>query len=152
MPEINLNIHQDAWNAYSDMNMKNAYQYIVFKLTPDYKEIVLDSTYARNEDQQASFDSLNTTMKALPASESRFIFFRVDWDKVEDNGLNGGKRSKVVIISAIGSLAPVKSKLMFAACKEPMKRKLNCVTSEVQGALNGLDLGEITEKAKQFTR
>jgi len=112
----------------------------------------LDATFERCQNQEESFAQLKQVLDSIPANECRYIFFRVDWNKVEDNGLSGGKRSKTVMISAVGHTAPVKSKLLFAACKEPMKRKMNCCVSELQTSLHGVSLDAITEKAMQYVR
>lgn len=151
MPAINLRVSQEAMNAWSDMNMKSAYQFIVLRVTEDFSMIELDATYERNANQQDSFQKL-VEMVSQVKKECRFIFFRVDWEHFEGNGLSGGKRSKVVMLSCTGCEAPVKNKLMHAACKGPLRRTLNCSANELQTSLQSLCLQEVIEKAKQYTK
>ena len=67
MPEINMNIAQEALNAWTEMNKKGLHQFIVLKLTP--QEITLDATFARCQDQADSFEQLQKVLQSIPANE-----------------------------------------------------------------------------------
>lgn len=152
MPEINLNIAQDVLKAWEDMRMRGKYQYLVLRLSNANDEIILEKSLEKSEVADSTNQGFQQLQQDLTIQDCRYVLYRVDWDQVEQSGVNGGKRTKIAFISTISSFCKVKSKLLYAASKEPLKRALTSISWELAVDPQELTLDLVMDKAKQFTK
>lgn len=123
--------NDECVQAFNDLKLKKKYKSIIFKLSDDKKEIVLDGTSS-----DADYDQF---VEKLPENDCRYAVYDLEYEI----GAGEGKRSKIIFFSWSPDTAPVRSKMVYASSKEAIRRALNGVQAEVQGT----DFSEVAYEA-----
>ena len=111
-------------------------QYIIFKITDDKKNIVIDCTGEKN----ASFEEF---CSKLPGNECRYAVL-----DIEVSTKSGATTHKLLFVSWSDDNASVKPKMLYASSKDALKNRLNGINQEYQATDRGdLDFGEMQKKA-----
>lgn len=130
----------DCVTKFSDLKLRKKFKYIVFNLNKALTEIVV--LKASNE---ADYDKF---LEELPKDECRWAVYDFEFQKEGE-----GQRNKLFFISwsvastrcnclssskgCHGNRSPddakVKAKMVFAASREALKRKLDGIALEIQG-------------------
>lgn len=77
-----VTVSSDCLEAYQQLKLGKKLKYIIFNLSPDYKEILVQKT-----SESASYDDF---LAELPAAECRYAIYDFEYEKGDD-----GKRSKI---------------------------------------------------------
>merc|ERR1712137_358145 len=110
-----------------------------YKFSADLSEIIFDKAEERNEGSK----SYTEFLQSLPEAECRYALYDLDFE------LEGGegKRSKICFISWAPDTAKIKHKMVFAASKDALKRKLVGISTEIQATdLSEVDYDVVLEK------
>lgn len=107
--------------------MKKKYKFIIYKLSDDNKEIVVEKT-----NDEASYDAF---VKALPAAECRYCVYDFQYDTAGE-----GIRNKVLFYVWSPDSAKIKQKMVYASSKDALRRKLEGIYTEIQCT----DLSEVS--------
>jgi cofilin len=136
MAASGVSVQDEVVNEFNSIKLKHSYRYIQFKLTDDWKEIevektVKDSTYAEFIEQ-------------LPKNDCRYAVYDFQFD-VGD----AGQREQLIFIVWCPEESKVKTKMLYAASKDALRKKLVGINHEVQ-ATESSELAErdIIDKLK----
>ncbi|CAE6456248.1 unnamed protein product, partial [Rhizoctonia solani] len=104
--------------AYQDMKLKKTSKYIVFKLSDDLKEVVVDKT--------SSDTNYDIFLADLPTTEPRWAVYDVEFEK------DGGKRNKLTFVSWSPDDAKIKAKMVYASSRDVLRRSMDGIACEIQ--------------------
>merc|ERR1711988_1071890 len=118
------------------MKIRKKYQYMVFKISDDKKNIVTECT----GEPGASFDEFKSK---LPDNECRYAVL-----DVEIETKSGTTTNKLIFVAWSDDDASVKPKMLYASSKDALKKALTGINEEFQATDRGdLDEAEIKKKA-----
>merc|ERR1712093_194507 len=103
-------VHPACLEAYQSLKLGKKLKFIVFKLSGDNKEIVVDT-----QSESASYDDF---LEALPPNSPRYAVYDFEYEKGE------GKRNKLCFYA----WSPDEAKT-----KDALRRSLVGIASEIQG-------------------
>eukprot|EP01099_Mayorella_cantabrigiensis_P001923 TRINITY_DN1832_c0_g1_i2.p1 TRINITY_DN1832_c0_g1~~TRINITY_DN1832_c0_g1_i2.p1 ORF type:complete len:162 (+),score=48.75 TRINITY_DN1832_c0_g1_i2:69-488(+) len=134
-------IAQEVIERFNEFKLRSASRYILYKLSDSLTEVVIDKI----ADPSATYqDFLND----LPPNDCRYAVFNFEYDAGSD-----GKRAKVIFFNWAPETAKIKSKMVYAATKDSMKKALIGISVEIQGTdASEVDPKEVLEKCKSVSR
>jgi len=106
--------------------LKKKYKYIIYKISNDLTEIVIDST------GDLDYEDF---LGVLPEEECRWAIYDFEYEKE-----GAGRRNKITFLSWSPDNAKIKQKMLFASSRDALKRSLTGVAIEIQGS----DLSEVS--------
>ncbi|TNY19293.1 hypothetical protein DMC30DRAFT_412076 [Rhodotorula diobovata] len=112
-------VHPACLEAYQSLKLGKKLKFIVFKLSGDNKEIVVDT-----QSESASYDDF---LEALPPNSPRYAVYDFEYEKGE------GKRNKLCFYAWSPDEAKIKDKMLYASSKDALRRSLVGIASEIQG-------------------
>ena len=135
-------MNDECMRDYNDLKTKKAYKYLIFTMSDDMKEIIVQEKGAR----ELSYADLYNKLQNEMVKDPKYVV--VDHSYEVD-----GLREKIVFINWIPEGSPVKKKMIFASSKAALKQRLQGIHFEIQGT----DLSEVveeklTEKALSLNR
>jgi len=117
-----VKVADDCVTTYQQLKLGKQFKYILFGLSKDLSEIVVD----RTSDAPAH----ETFVADLPKDECRWAVYDFEFLK---EGEGEGKRNKLCFISWSPDDAKIKDKMVFASSRETLRRRLDGIAFEVQG-------------------
>ncbi|KAG5646522.1 cofilin [Asterophora parasitica] len=115
-----VGVNDQCLTEYQALKLKKTHKYIVFTLSKDFTEIIVEKT--------SSSQNYDDFVGDLPETECRWAVYDFEFEK-ED----GGKRNKISFISWSPDDAKIKQKMLFASSKDALRRSLVGVAVEIQG-------------------
>ncbi|KAG6850336.1 hypothetical protein H0H93_014609 [Arthromyces matolae] len=115
-----VGVNPKCLEEYQQLKLKKTHKYIVFALSKDLTEIVVEKT--------SSSDVYDDFTADLPETECRWAIYDFEFEKEE-----GGKRNKIVFVSWSPDDAKIKQKMLFASSKDALRRSLVGIAVEIQG-------------------
>ncbi|PVU99334.1 hypothetical protein BB559_000809 [Furculomyces boomerangus] len=112
------------------LKLKKAYKFIIFKISDDSKEIVIEKT-----SESKSYDDF---VSALPPTDCRFAVYDFTYEMPD-----GGERQKLCFYSWSPDTAKVKPKMLYASSKDAIRKRLDGINIEIQCT----DLDEVSHKS-----
>ncbi|KAL1902180.1 cofilin [Ceratocystis pirilliformis] len=116
---------------YNELKLNKKYKYIIFKLTDDNKQIVVDEA-SENDDWEAFRNKLmSSTTKSksgVVGKGPRYAIYDFQYTLASGEG----ERNKLAFIAWSPDDAGVMAKMVYASSKEALKRSLNGVAVELQ--------------------
>ena len=103
------------------MKLGKKYKFILYGLNDDKTQIVVKETST-----DPSYDAF---LDKLPENDCLYAVYDFEYQISESEG----KRSKIVFITWSPDSAPIRSKMVYAASKDALRRALNGVYTDVQG-------------------
>ncbi|KAI8374724.1 uncharacterized protein BYT42DRAFT_577411 [Radiomyces spectabilis] len=119
-------VNDKCLETFQELKLRKKYTYIMYKLSDDNTEIVIDKTA-----ESASYDDL---LNEVPENEPRYIVFDFEFEKSGE-----GMRNKIVFINWTPDSARIKSKMLYASSKDAIRRSLVGIAVEAQAT----DMAEI---------
>ncbi|EJF63226.1 actin depolymerizing factor [Dichomitus squalens] len=116
-----VGVNPECLSAYQELKLGKKSKYIIFTLSKDNTEIVVEKTGPTS----ATYDDF---VGDLPENEPRWAVYDFDYEK-ED----GGKRTKITFFSWSPDDAKIKQKMLFASSKDALRRSLVGIAAEIQG-------------------
>ncbi|GAA5871729.1 hypothetical protein JCM8547_008126 [Rhodosporidiobolus lusitaniae] len=113
-------VNQECIETFQTLKLGKKLKYIVFKLSDDLKEIVVEK-----HSESASYDDF---IGDLPASSPRYAIYDFEYEKPGE-----GKRNKICFYAWSPDDAAIKQKMLYASSKDSLRRALVGIASEVQG-------------------
>lgn len=123
-------VNDACLEIFQELKLRHKYKYIIFKLSDDNKEIVVE-----NSAESADYSDF---LGQLPESEPRYAIYDFEYEKPGE-----GLRSKIVFYAWTPDTSKVRAKMLYASSKDALRRKLVGIAIEVQGT----DLSEVDEEA-----
>jgi cofilin len=122
-------VNPDCINKFQDLKLKKGYRYIIFQVTKDRKEVVVEKTSASGE--------YGDFLADLPEDAPRFAVY--DFEHQADEG----KRNKLVFVSWSPDGAKTKEQMLYSSFRDALKRALVGIGHEIQAG----DSSEISHDA-----
>jgi len=120
---------EDCVNRFNELKLAHAYRYLVFKMSPDLTNVVLEKT----DHDGASWEDFE---RDLPKDDCRYGIFDFEYEK------DGGKRNKIVFVVWCPETSKIKQKMLYTSTKDSLKKKLVGIGTEVQAT----DASEISRE------
>jgi len=121
--------------SFNEMKLKHNKRYIIYKI--ENEKIVIEC----EADNKATYEEF---VKALPEDEPRYA--AVDFEYSTDDGR---PQSKLIFVLWSPDNGAVKKKMIYAASKDNIKRKLVGCTKELQANdASEVDIAEVTKLMK----
>ncbi|KAK4214043.1 hypothetical protein QBC37DRAFT_284737 [Rhypophila decipiens] len=131
-PFYRATVNQECITAFNDLKLSKKYKYIIFKLSDDNKEIVIDKTGDSSEDYEVFREALmNATTKSRSGQVGKGPRYAV-YDFEYQLASGEGTRNKITFIAWSPDDAGVMPKMIYASSKEALKRALTGIATELQ--------------------
>jgi len=106
--------------ADQELKLGHSLRYILYKISDDLKEIVID----KSGPPTATYDEF---VAALPDNDCRYAVYDFEYT-AED----GGARNKILFVLWAPDTAKVKPKMMYTSSKDGIRKKLVGIGTEIQ--------------------
>lgn len=137
MSSTGVLVTDECRNAYDSLKLSKALRYIVFKISDDYKEVVVEST----GDRSATYEDF---LNALTPNEVRYAVVDFEFETV------GGRRNAILFILYSDDLAPIKKKMVYASSKDALRRALTGIAVNIQASRKEeLEYDEVLDTVRQ---
>merc|ERR1719284_914607 len=114
--------------------MKSTAKYMILRINDDLTEIIIESKV-----DASSYDEF---IGALPKDDCRYAVYDFDYELKD-----GGKRNKLLFYAWSPDSSKIKSKMLYAASKDALKKKLVGYHYEIQATdFDEVDFNEVYEK------
>jgi cofilin len=111
-----VRVDDDCKTAFQEVKLGHKYRYIVFKLTDDLKQIVVE----RKAEPSATYEDFTKEMKeAEAAQECRYAIFDVPYETVD-----GQPRNKICFFMWSPEQAKIKQRMVYSSSKDALKKAL----------------------------
>lgn len=122
---------QECITKFNELKLGKTIKYIVYKLSDDYKEIVVEEA-SDNADWDTFREKLvNAKSKTKSGATTKGPRYAV-YDFSYDLSSGEGSRSKITFIAWSPDDAGIQPKMVYASSKDALKRSLNGLAAEFQ--------------------
>jgi len=134
-------VADECISKYQELKLGHAYRFIIYKLSDDNSQVVIDQTAPPT----ASYDDFK---KSLPPNDCRYAVYDFEFTATE-----GGLRQKLFFILWAPDTAKIKPKMLYTSTKADFRKKLVGISAEIQATDNSeIDYDTILDKAKKDTK
>jgi len=131
MSQSGASVHADCVTKFNELKLNKKIKYIIYKLSDDYKEIVVEEA-SEDGDWDAFREKLiNSKSKNKQGKEGKGPRYAV-YDLNYDLSSGEGSRSKITFIAWSPDDAGIQPKMIYASSKDGLKRSLNGIATEFQ--------------------
>ncbi|ERF74010.1 hypothetical protein EPUS_03825 [Endocarpon pusillum Z07020] len=134
MPVSGLTVHPDCIKAFNDLKLgNNGIKYIIYKISDDQKEIVVDEI-SKETDYNVFREKLQNAQEKNGKSRPSYAVYDVAFD------LAGGEghRTKITFITYIDQdNTSVKARMTYASSRETLKNSLSGISMTWQASEPG---------------
>ncbi|KAF2637883.1 actin depolymerizing protein [Massarina eburnea CBS 473.64] len=131
MAQSGVSVTPECINAFNELKLGKDIKYIIYKISDDWKEIVVEET-SKDGDWNSFRDKLlNAKSKDRKGKEGiggRYAVFDVSYELESGEGT----RSKITFIAWCPDDAPQYPRMMYSSSKEAIKRALNGLAADIQ--------------------
>ncbi|KAG5952022.1 cofilin [Claviceps sorghi] len=131
MSQSGATVSQDCITAYNDLKLSKKYKYIIFKLSDDFKQIVIEDASTDSDWENFREKLINSTTKSKSGAVGKGCRYAV-YDFEYNLASGDGVRNKITFIAWSPDDASVQPKMIYASSKEALKRTLTGVAHELQ--------------------
>lgn len=131
MSQSGATVSQECVTAYNDLKLSKKYKYIIYKLSDDNKQIVVDEASADKDWENFREKLVNATTKSKSGAVGkgpRYAVYDVEYELASGEGT----RNKITFIAWSPDDAGVMAKMVYASSKEALKRALTGLATELQ--------------------
>jgi len=131
MSQSGVSVSPDCITKFNELKLGKSIKYIIYKLSDDYKEVVVEET-----SEQADWDAfreklVNAKSKTKNGKEVKGPRYAV-YDFAYDLASGEGSRSKITFVAWSPDDAGIQPKMIYASSKDALKRSLNGLAAELQ--------------------
>lgn len=141
-----VSVDDECKTAFQEVKLGHKYRYVIFKLTDDLKQIVVDF----KAEPSASYDDFVEKMKeAEKAQECRYAIFDVAYETTA-----GQPRNKICFFMWSPETAKIKQRMVYSSSKDALKKALGeGIGKEIQANDHGdLELKSVMEIIRSTER
>lgn len=125
--------------VFQNLKLKKAYRYIIYKISDDNKSIAVEKAVEKAE--------YNDFVRDLPEDDCRYAVFDVEFQV----SASEGQRNKICFFVWAPDTAKIKQKMIYAASKDALRKKLVGISTEIQATdLSEVAYEAVLEKVKSF--
>ncbi|KAJ1659673.1 cofilin [Dispira simplex] len=115
-----VGVNNSCLEAFHQLKAKRTLRYVIYKLSDDKTEIVVDKTA-----ESSSYDDF---VASLPPKDCRYAVYDFEYEKPGE-----GKRSKICFYIWTPDDAPIKAKMLYASSKDALRKRLDGIAVGIQG-------------------
>jgi len=147
MAQSGVSVAPECISAFNELKLGKSLKWIIYKISDDYKEIVVEET--SKEDNYEAFrekliNAKSNDRRGNPGVGGRYAVYDVEYDA--PNG--EGKRNKITFISWVPDDATQYPRMMYSSSKEAIKRSLNGLAIDIQANdADDIEQSEIIKRA-----
>jgi cofilin len=131
-----VTVSDEVVTEFNNIKLGHKYRYIQMKISDDKKVIQMEKTV-----ESAEYEDF---VRQLPDKICRYAIFDFEYDLAES-----GQRQQLIFVVWCPDTAPVHMKMLYAASKDAVKKKLVGINHEIQATeYSELSRSEVTEKVK----
>ncbi|KAG9241308.1 cofilin [Calycina marina] len=131
MSQSGVSLSGDCVSKFNELKLNKKIKYIIYKLTDDYKEIVIEEA-SEDGDWEAFREKLvSATQKNKAGKVGKGPRYAV-YDFSYELASGEGTRSKITFIAWSPDDAGIQPKMIYASSKDALKRALNGLAAEFQ--------------------
>ncbi|KAL0961008.1 hypothetical protein HGRIS_006001 [Hohenbuehelia grisea] len=139
MAASGVSVSSECLEAFQRLKLGKKHKYVVFNLSSDSKEIVVEKI-----SETSDYDDF---LKDLPETECRWAVYDFEFEK------EGSQRNKICFVSWSPDDAKIKNKMLFASSKDALRRSLQGVAVEIQAtAFDEVAYESVLDKCSRGTR
>jgi len=131
MAQSGVSVAPECITAFNELKLGKDIKWIIYKISDDWKEIVVEET-SKDADYGVFREKLlNAKSKDRRGKEGiggRYAVFDVNYELESGEG----QRSKITFISWCPDDAPQYPRMMYSTSKEAIKRALNGLAADIQ--------------------
>ncbi|KAF1346612.1 cofilin [Delphinella strobiligena] len=130
MAQSGVSVSPECISAFNDLKLGKSTKWIIYKISDDWKEIVVEETSSVDDYSAFREKLLSAKSKDRKGKEGqggRYAVYDVEYETEGE-----GKRSKITFISWVPDDAPQYPRMMYSSSKEAIKRALNGLASDIQ--------------------
>ncbi|KAH8907212.1 cofilin/tropomyosin-type actin-binding protein [Coniochaeta sp. PMI_546] len=131
MSQSGATVSQECVTAYNELKLSKKYKYIIYKLSDDNKQIVVDEASDDKDWENFREKLVNATTKSKSGAVGkgpRYAVYDVEYELASGEGT----RNKITFIAWSPDDAGVMAKMVYASSKEALKRALTGLATELQ--------------------
>ena len=115
-----VSVDSGCVDTYQELKLKKSHKFIIFKLSSDNKEIIVDQT-----SESTDWEDF---LASLPEDTPRWAVYDFTY-----NGPDGGAKNKIVFFTWSPDGARVRAKMIYSSSRDALRRTLTGVGVEIQG-------------------
>lgn len=131
MSQSGASVSQECVSAYNDLKLNKKYKYIIFKLSDDNKEIVVEEASDDKDWENFREKLVNATTKSKTGAVGKGPRYAV-YDFQYSLASGEGERNKLTFLAWSPDDAGVMAKMIYASSKDALKRALTGIATELQ--------------------
>jgi cofilin len=136
MAASGVTVQDTVVTEFNNIKIKHMHSYVQMKLTADLREIEVEKMVP------AGTGSYEEFVQQLPADDCRYAIYDFHFDTGK-----AGSREQLIFIVWCPDSAKVRTKMLYAASKDALKKKLVGINHEVQATEHSeLNQKDVTEK------
>ncbi|KAF1813128.1 actin depolymerizing protein [Eremomyces bilateralis CBS 781.70] len=130
MAQSGVSVAPECISAFNELKLGKETKYIIYKISDDWKEIVVEETSKDKDFSVFREKLLNAKSKDKKGKEGiggRYAVYDVEY-QTEGEGI----RNKITFISWCPDDASQYPRMMYSSSKEAIKRSLNGIAADIQ--------------------
>ncbi|RDL33994.1 uncharacterized protein BP5553_08362 [Venustampulla echinocandica] len=131
MSQSGVDVSPECVSTFNELKLNKKIKFIIFKLTDDYKEIVVEEASENGDWDYFREKLLNAESKSKNGKVGKGPRYAV-YDFNYDLASGEGTRSKITFIAWSPDDAGIQPKMVYASSKDALKRSLNGLATEFQ--------------------
>lgn len=131
MSQSGATVAQECISTFNDLKLNKKYKYIIFKLSDDNRQIVVEEASAEGDWEAFREKLVNSTTKSKSGAVGKGPRYAV-YDFEYQLASGEGARNKITFIAWSPDDAGVMAKMVYASSKDALKRALNGIATELQ--------------------
>jgi len=131
MASSGVSVAPECIQAFNELKLGKSLKWIIYKISDDWKEIVVEETSTDPDYGVFREKLLNAKSKNKKGEEGiggRYAVFDVEYDLESGEG----KRSKITFIAWCPDDAPQYPRMMYSSSKDAIKRALTGLAADIQ--------------------
>jgi len=131
MSQSGVSIAPECISTFNELKLNKKIKFIMYKLTDDYKEIVVEEASENGDWDHFREKLINAQSKTKTGKVGKGPRYAV-YDFNYDLASGEGSRSKITFIAWSPDDAGIQPKMVYASSKDALKRALNGIATEFQ--------------------
>lgn len=131
MASSGVSVAPECIQAFNELKLGKSTKWIIFKISDDWKEIVVEESSTDGDYGVFREKLLNAKSKDRKGKEGmggRYAVFDVEYELESGEGT----RNKITFISWVPDDAPQYPRMMYSSSKDALKRALNGLAADIQ--------------------
>ncbi|KAI9903285.1 hypothetical protein N3K66_002637 [Trichothecium roseum] len=131
MSQSGASVSQECITAFNELKLNKKYKYIIYKLSDDYKQVVVEEASDDSDWENFREKLINATSKSKSGAVGkgpRYAVYDFEYSLASGDGV----RNKITFIAWSPDDAGIQPKMIYASSKEALKRTLTGIATELQ--------------------